>query len=313
MSRHRIALFGGTLAFYLAIVWAVLITSWLVALDWKVMLFRPYQQWPELHPFLDYYVVLGQRGPHGGDGRLLAGLALLASAHAPAAAGPRHVPAAAQCDGGRGQAGARAARPALRDADRLGRDVRRRRYISFRAHRERRRDLGNPRLPGHHATSQALSVGSLRDGLAGRRPHHRLHRYALAQRCPAGVGGRSAHPAGAPLVRAADRPDRGLDLRDARAVAGASRRGPSGARGRRRTAAGAAAAVDGHRRPHRRGRHRPGRTGAPRRARGDGRPGAGPHRAPGAPGLHAGGPGGSSAGRRRTPSGARARAARPAR
>ncbi|MBM7053381.1 phosphatase PAP2 family protein [Streptomyces durocortorensis] len=63
MSRHRIALFGGTLAFYLAIVWAVLITSWLVALDWKVMLFRPYQQWPELHPFLDYYVVLGQRGP----------------------------------------------------------------------------------------------------------------------------------------------------------------------------------------------------------------------------------------------------------
>ncbi|MGW6289732.1 phosphatase PAP2 family protein [Streptomyces sp. NPDC055107] len=63
MSRHRIALFGGTLAFYLAIVWAVLITSWLVALDWKVMLFRPYQQWPELHAFLDYYVVLGQRGP----------------------------------------------------------------------------------------------------------------------------------------------------------------------------------------------------------------------------------------------------------
>ncbi|MFI1931592.1 phosphatase PAP2 family protein [Streptomyces sp. NPDC020330] len=63
MSRHRIALFGGTLAFYLAIVFAVLITSWLVALDWKVMLFRPYQQWPELHAFLDYYVVLGQRGP----------------------------------------------------------------------------------------------------------------------------------------------------------------------------------------------------------------------------------------------------------
>ncbi|MFH8483705.1 phosphatase PAP2 family protein [Streptomyces sp. NPDC018055] len=63
MSRHRIALFGGTLAFYLAIVFAVLVTSWLVALDWKVMLFRPYQQWPEMHAFLDYYVVLGQRGP----------------------------------------------------------------------------------------------------------------------------------------------------------------------------------------------------------------------------------------------------------
>lgn len=63
MSRHRAALFGGTLAFYLAIVFAVLVTSWLVVLDWKVMLFRPYQQWPELHAFLDYYVVLGQRGP----------------------------------------------------------------------------------------------------------------------------------------------------------------------------------------------------------------------------------------------------------
>lgn len=63
MSRHRIALFGGTLAFYLAIVIAVLIGSWLVTLDWKVMLFRPYQQWPGIHAFLDYYVVLGQRGP----------------------------------------------------------------------------------------------------------------------------------------------------------------------------------------------------------------------------------------------------------
>ncbi|MEU0149234.1 phosphatase PAP2 family protein [Streptomyces sp. NPDC006288] len=63
MSRHRIALFGGTLAFYLAIVVAVLVSSWLVTLDWKVMLFRPYQQWPGLHAFLDYYVVLGQRGP----------------------------------------------------------------------------------------------------------------------------------------------------------------------------------------------------------------------------------------------------------
>lgn len=63
MSRTRKALFGGTLAFYLAIVVAVLVSSTLVILDWKVMLFRPYQQWPELHPFLDYFVVLGQRGP----------------------------------------------------------------------------------------------------------------------------------------------------------------------------------------------------------------------------------------------------------
>ncbi|MEU7280532.1 phosphatase PAP2 family protein [Streptomyces sp. NPDC045431] len=63
MSRTRLALFGGTAAFYLAIVVAVLVSSWLVTLDWKVMLFRPYQQWPEVHATLDYFVVLGQRGP----------------------------------------------------------------------------------------------------------------------------------------------------------------------------------------------------------------------------------------------------------
>ncbi|MFR0356453.1 phosphatase PAP2 family protein [Streptomyces sediminimaris] len=63
MSRHRVALLTGTLAFYLAIVWAVVTTSWLVRLDWQVMFFRPYQQWSHIHWFVDYYVVLGQRGP----------------------------------------------------------------------------------------------------------------------------------------------------------------------------------------------------------------------------------------------------------
>ncbi|MET9765743.1 phosphatase PAP2 family protein, partial [Streptomyces sp. NPDC006372] len=63
MSRHRIVLFAATLAFYGAIVWAVVITSWLVRLDWQVMFFRPYQQWSGIHWFVDYYVVLGQRGP----------------------------------------------------------------------------------------------------------------------------------------------------------------------------------------------------------------------------------------------------------
>ncbi|MFJ8078710.1 phosphatase PAP2 family protein [Streptomyces sp. NPDC096176] len=63
MSRTRLALFGGTSAFYLAIVVAVLASTSLVALDWKLMLFRPYEQWPEQHAFLDYFVVLGQRGP----------------------------------------------------------------------------------------------------------------------------------------------------------------------------------------------------------------------------------------------------------
>ncbi|MEU8542899.1 phosphatase PAP2 family protein [Streptomyces sp. NPDC048717] len=63
MTWTRLALFGGTSAFYLVIVVAVMLSTWLVTLDWKIMLFRPYQQWPELHAFLDYYVVLGQRGP----------------------------------------------------------------------------------------------------------------------------------------------------------------------------------------------------------------------------------------------------------
>ncbi|MDG4863188.1 phosphatase PAP2 family protein, partial [Streptomyces sp. T-3] len=63
MSPHRIVLLGSTLVFYLLIVVAVINTSWLVRLDWQVMFFRPYQQWPELHAFIDYYVVLGQRGP----------------------------------------------------------------------------------------------------------------------------------------------------------------------------------------------------------------------------------------------------------
>lgn len=56
-------MFGTTLGLYAVIVIAVLVRADLVALDWQVMLFRPYKQWPEVHAFLDYFVVLGQRGP----------------------------------------------------------------------------------------------------------------------------------------------------------------------------------------------------------------------------------------------------------
>ncbi|OEU89277.1 phosphoesterase PA-phosphatase [Streptomyces abyssalis] len=63
MSRTRKLLFGTTSALYAVIVVAVLIRADLVRLDWQVMLFRPYKQWPEVHEFLDYFVVLGQRGP----------------------------------------------------------------------------------------------------------------------------------------------------------------------------------------------------------------------------------------------------------
>lgn len=63
MSRHRLVLLLATLGFYVAIVVAVAATTVLVRFDWQLMFFRPYQQWPEVHAFLDYLVVLGQRGP----------------------------------------------------------------------------------------------------------------------------------------------------------------------------------------------------------------------------------------------------------
>lgn len=63
MSRTRKLLFGFTSVLYAAIVIAVLVRADLVRLDWQLMLFRPYKQWPQLHEFLDYFVVLGQRGP----------------------------------------------------------------------------------------------------------------------------------------------------------------------------------------------------------------------------------------------------------
>lgn len=63
MSRTRKVLFGSTLGLYAVIVLAVLVRADLVQLDWQVMLFRPYKQWPEAHALLDYFVVLGQRGP----------------------------------------------------------------------------------------------------------------------------------------------------------------------------------------------------------------------------------------------------------
>ncbi|MEO3764929.1 phosphatase PAP2 family protein [Streptomyces sp. B8F3] len=63
MTRTRLWLFWSSLAVYAAIVAAVVTTSWLVHLDWQLMLLRPYKQWPEFHAFLDYFVVLGQRAP----------------------------------------------------------------------------------------------------------------------------------------------------------------------------------------------------------------------------------------------------------
>ncbi|GAA0405543.1 phosphatase PAP2 family protein [Streptomyces luteireticuli] len=63
MTRTRMGIFVATSVVYAAIVVGVLTTSWPVRFDWQVMLFRPYKQWPGIHTFLDYFVVLGQRGP----------------------------------------------------------------------------------------------------------------------------------------------------------------------------------------------------------------------------------------------------------
>jgi membrane-associated phospholipid phosphatase len=63
MSGTRKVLFSATAVVYAVIVAAVLRTTELVRWDWQLMLFRPYKQWPEYHAFLDYFVVLGQRGP----------------------------------------------------------------------------------------------------------------------------------------------------------------------------------------------------------------------------------------------------------
>ena len=159
MSRHRVVLFASTLAFYLAIVWAVVITSWLVRFDWQVMFFRPYQQWPEIHAFLDYYVVLGQRGPtavmvaawlgwrswrqHTLRPLLVLGASLLLLNITVGAAKL-----------GMGRLG-----PHYATSDRLERDVAGRRHIPFGPHRERRRDLGHPGLSGLDAARPPLAVG----------------------------------------------------------------------------------------------------------------------------------------------------------
>ncbi|WP_425338590.1 phosphatase PAP2 family protein [Kitasatospora phosalacinea] len=48
---------------YLVVVLAILCDSPLVDLDWSLQQLRPYKQWPEALPYLDIWVVAGQRGP----------------------------------------------------------------------------------------------------------------------------------------------------------------------------------------------------------------------------------------------------------
>ncbi|MEV4615357.1 phosphatase PAP2 family protein [Kitasatospora sp. NPDC049258] len=55
--------FGLTGIGYLLVVVGILCDTPLVDLDWAIQQFRPYHHWPDLEPFLDVWVVAGQRGP----------------------------------------------------------------------------------------------------------------------------------------------------------------------------------------------------------------------------------------------------------
>ena len=138
---------------------AVLTTSWLVTFDWQVMFFRPYKQWPEIHAFLDYFVVLGQRGPTAvmvaawlgwrcWRQRTLRPLLMLGASLL-----------LLNITVGAAKLGMGRLGPHYATTHRLQRDVAGRRHISLRPHRERRGHLGRPGLPGHHPAAPPQAVG----------------------------------------------------------------------------------------------------------------------------------------------------------
>lgn len=63
MGRGHAVLFAAVAALYVGVVVAVLTGSALVHLDWRLALWKPYERWPEVHGFLDSFVVAGQRAP----------------------------------------------------------------------------------------------------------------------------------------------------------------------------------------------------------------------------------------------------------
>ncbi|WP_309505084.1 phosphatase PAP2 family protein [Streptomyces sp. KM273126] len=56
-------LFALVAGVYAAVFVALLARSPLLRLDWRLAMWRPYRQWPELRELLDILVVAGQRGP----------------------------------------------------------------------------------------------------------------------------------------------------------------------------------------------------------------------------------------------------------
>ncbi|MFJ6216062.1 phosphatase PAP2 family protein [Streptomyces sp. NPDC092296] len=63
LTRRQQVVFAAALLSYLAVVVGVLANSWLVDLDWAAMLAKPYKRWPQPLPFLNIWIVVGQRGP----------------------------------------------------------------------------------------------------------------------------------------------------------------------------------------------------------------------------------------------------------
>ncbi|RAJ40361.1 undecaprenyl-diphosphatase [Kitasatospora sp. SolWspMP-SS2h] len=63
ISRRHALLFGLVGVLYLVVVLAILYDSPLVDLDWFLQQLRPYRQWPGALPYLDIWVIAGQRGP----------------------------------------------------------------------------------------------------------------------------------------------------------------------------------------------------------------------------------------------------------
>jgi membrane-associated phospholipid phosphatase len=63
MTRTHKILFLGVTTLYVVVVVGVLTDSWLVTLDWDTMLAKPSKRWPQLLPYLNIWIVVGQRGP----------------------------------------------------------------------------------------------------------------------------------------------------------------------------------------------------------------------------------------------------------
>lgn len=62
-SRRHAAAIGVVLLLHVLLLAAIVVTSPLVHVDWWVMLHHPAKMWPEVKPFLDVYVISGQRAP----------------------------------------------------------------------------------------------------------------------------------------------------------------------------------------------------------------------------------------------------------